>query len=165
MELKESIIQNLDELKKMLFSIENQYYSKQCVLLDEASIGKHVRHILELFTCLLQQYESGTINYDKRKRDISIETIPEKAIEEINLIINSIDMPDKELKLITQTDVNYSIEVKTNYYRELVYNFEHSIHHKALIKVALQTMGLTIPNSYFGYSPSTIQYNTQITSS
>src|SRR5947199_4753853 len=38
-----------------------------------ASIGTHLRHILEFYECFLDGVDSGHIDYDARKRDQSIE--------------------------------------------------------------------------------------------
>ncbi len=54
---------------------------------------------------------------------------------------------------------NISLEIPTNFYREMVYNIEHCIHHQALIKVALNEMEANhLINKNFGIAPSTIQY-------
>jgi hypothetical protein len=44
------------------------------------------------------------------------------------------------------------------YFRELLYNLEHCIHHQALIKVALLDMPHICISDTFGVAPSTIQY-------
>ena len=57
--------------------------------------------------------------------------------------------------------VNYvaaPTEVFTTYYREIVYNTEHTVHHLALIKVALIEMKLNIVDKKFGMAGSTIKY-------
>jgi hypothetical protein len=49
---------------------------------------------------------------------------------------------------------------ESNYFRELLYNLEHCIHHQALIKVAiLQCETVTIDN--FGVDQTTIEYRNQ----
>jgi hypothetical protein len=46
----------------------------------------------------------------------------------------------------------------SNYYREVMYNLEHTIHHHALIKVGIEHFtSLQLPES-FGVAPSTMQY-------
>jgi len=51
--------------------------------------------------------------------------------------------------------------IETNYYRELLYNLEHCIHHQALIRVALFQMENIKVNANFGVAPSTIEYRKQ----
>ena len=46
----------------------------------------------------------------------------------------------------------------SNYYREVMYNLEHAIHHHALIKIGIQQFtAIELPES-FGVAPSTMQY-------
>ena len=49
-------------------------------------------------------------------------------------------------------------QLDSNYYREVMYNLEHAIHHHALIKVAIiHFTDLDLPDS-FGVAPSTMEY-------
>jgi hypothetical protein len=54
-----------------------------------------------------------------------------------------------------------TFKVQTNYFRELLYNLEHSIHHQALIKVAVLKNKNIQLCSEFGVAKSTIEYRTQ----
>ncbi len=155
-----SINNNLDELIRLLQQLSNEEYSNPCVQLSNSSIGEHTRHIIELFQCLENQYESGVINYDQRQRNILIQTNTDFAIEKIVAIQNNLDKENKNILLQQKIDGN-EIQTESNYYRELLYNFEHSIHHQALIKVAiLQYTTITIDEN-FGVARSTIEYRNQ----
>ena len=60
--------------------------------------------------------------------------------------------------VLQQGTTETTLEIETNYERELLYNLEHSIHHQALIKVALlQLQSVEIPEN-FGVAQSTIVY-------
>ena len=155
-----SINNNLEELIRLLQQLSNEEYSKPCVQLSNSSIGEHTRHSIELFQCLQNQYESGVINYDQRQRNILIQTNTDFAIEKIVAIQNNLDKENKNILLKQKIDGN-EISTESNYYRELLYNFEHCIHHQALIKVAvLQFENITIEDS-FGVGRSTIEYRKQ----
>lgn len=155
-----SINNNLDELIRLLQQLSNEEYSNPCVQLSNSSIGEHTRHIIELFQCLENQYESGVINYDQRQRNILIQTNTDFAIEKIVAIQNNLDKENKNILLQQKID-GKEIQTESNYYRELLYNFEHSIHHQALIKVAiLQYTTITIDEN-FGVARSTIEYRNQ----
>jgi hypothetical protein len=41
---------------------------------DSASVGTHMRHLLDRFQCLFNGLPDRTVDYDARKRDTSIET-------------------------------------------------------------------------------------------
>ena len=158
--LQSSISNNLNELIDLLQQLSNSEYSEPCLQLSNASIGDHTRHIIELFQCLINQYESGVVNYDKRERNILIQTDTDFAIEQIVSIQNKLDKENKIL-VLQQKIESYELRTESNYYRELLYNFEHCIHHQALIKVAvLQYATLTIKEN-FGVARSTIEYRNQ----
>jgi hypothetical protein len=54
-----------------------------------------------------------------------------------------------------------NIRIQSNYYRELLYNLEHCIHHQALIKVAVLQLENISVNENFGVARSTIEYRKQ----
>ena len=63
-------------------------------------------------------------------------------------------------------DIEDAVEstVPTTYFREVVYNTEHAIHHLALIKVALIEMKVDLVSDNFGMAYSTIKHKNSITS-
>lgn len=54
-----------------------------------------------------------------------------------------------------------TFRIQSNYYRELLYNLEHCIHHQALIKVAVLQFENVLLNENFGVARSTIEYRKQ----
>ena len=158
--LLSSINNNLDELIDLLKQLSNDEYSNPCAQLSNSSIGEHTRHIIELFQCLENQYESGVINYDDRQRNVLIQTDTDFAIQQIVQIQSNLDKENKNI-VLKQKIESHEIITDSNYYRELLYNFEHCIHHQALIKVAiLQHSTITIDEN-FGVARSTIEYRNQ----
>ena len=160
MQFKKVIENVFIQLTDSLDQLTAAKYSQPSKILFNASIGQHVRHIIELYICLYNGYETGTVNYEKRKRDIRIETDKGLANELMQMICNNIDKPDKELLLDSNYDEQStdSIIVTTNYYRELLYNLEHTVHHMALIRVGInEVSSITIPEG-FGVATSTIKY-------
>ena len=69
-----SIHNSLNELIDLLDQLSDSEYANPCTELSNASIGEHTRHIIEMFLCLENQYQSGIVNYDKRERNIQIQT-------------------------------------------------------------------------------------------
>lgn len=144
----------LTQLSDLLIQLDETTYTQQHPEMGIASIGEHCRHIIEMFTCLQNQYEIGIINYDARARNKYIETSISEALNQIKLIIQNCNQANKQL-VLQQSDGS---TIASNYYRELLYNLEHCIHHQALIKVALYKATEIIISSYFGVAPSTIAY-------
>lgn len=135
-------------------------YVKPCKTLFNASIGQHVRHIIELFQSLLAGYEEGIVNYENRKRDINIETNKEFALQLLKDIYENIDKPDKGLTLAACYDEHSSdtMNVITNYRREVIYNLEHAIHHMALIRIGINEVSDIKLSESFGVAASTIKH-------
>ena len=157
--LTQSVSITLQEHLSLLSQLSNQDYTNPCLELSNSSIGQHTRHIIEMFQCLENQYQSGIINYDNRMRNYQIESDVNVAKKAINEVLNSIDKPNKTLTLIQKVDC--SIEIESNYNRELLYNLEHCIHHQALIKVAILKMNHLEIDENFGVARSTIEYRKQ----
>lgn len=152
-----SSIRTLHELSDVLKNLgDNDVYTSPVHSLSLATIGQHTRHIIELYQCLLEQYNTGIINYDKRKRDKQIETDVHSAVAALKNISASLDKPDKLLSLQTGPGMD-SLKIHTTYFREVLYNLEHCIHHQALIKVGLIELNKTV-GEHFGVAPSTLQY-------
>jgi len=155
-----SVNNSLNELISLLKQLSNQQYSKPCPDLSNATIGEHTRHIVEMFQCLENFYHSGIVNYDKRERNIRIQTETRYAIEAINSVKGNLEKPNKKLELQQIVD-GEEIRIESNYFREILYNLEHCIHHQALIKVAiLQCEDITIDHN-FGVARSTVEYRNQ----
>ncbi|OYU83815.1 MAG: hypothetical protein CFE24_09640 [Flavobacterium sp. BFFFF2] len=151
------LYENLNELVLLLDQLDAESYTKPIAILQNASIGGHMRHIIELFDCLLRDYDSGVVSYDNRKRDKLLETDLVAAQAAINQIAAQLKRPDKALCLV-QSWEGADVIVYSNYKRELLYNLEHSIHHQALIRVALtQLMPVQLSDS-FGVAPSTLAF-------
>ncbi|PVX46464.1 hypothetical protein C8C85_2324 [Flavobacterium sp. 103] len=155
-----SINNSLDELIELLNQLSDEEYSKSCFELSGSSIGEHTRHIVEMFQCLVRNYDSGIVNYDKRDRNKLIETNTDFAIQMILDSKNSISKENKNLELQQIIDGN-AVHIQSNYYRELLYNLEHCIHHQALIKVAILKCESIAVDDNFGVARSTIEYRKQ----
>jgi uncharacterized damage-inducible protein DinB len=160
MQLKHLIEPVLNQLSQLLSLLTEEEYTTKSTLLNGSTVGGHTRHIIELYQCLLNGYTTGKVNYEKRKRDLAIETNNKIAIELLAGIINAINKENKHLQLEGSftTSTNEEMDVSTNYYREVIYNLEHTIHHMALIRVGINELGnIDLPKD-FGVAPSTIKY-------
>ena len=158
--LLSSIHKTLNELVDLLNQLSNDDYISPCKSLSNSTIGEHTRHIIEMFQCLENQYESSIVNYDKRKRDQRIQTDTDFALNAIAEIKNQLENDNKKI-ILQQIVDGEELNIESNYFRELLYNLEHCTHHQALIKVAvLHLEHLQIDND-FGVARSTIEYRKQ----
>ena len=151
--------EQLKSLSNLLLLLNDRQYNQKIVFLGNASIGGHTRHIVELLKCVTDGYNLGRVYYVNRVRNLSLETDKILAAQELTIMINNVTQPDKHMKLVTECEEGGLINiVRTTYFREIVYNTEHAIHHLALIRVALREMKLDIVGDEFGMAYSTIKY-------
>ena len=152
-----NIINSLEEIKILLNELTIQEYQSECQFLSKATVGQHTRHIIELFQCLNNGYSSAIVDYDDRKRNKAIETDSDFAIDQLTSIQASIRKEDKNLKVVFHSNDGTS-QIESSYYRELLYNYEHCIHHQALIKVAVLQWPHVALSDQFGIAPSTMKF-------
>ncbi|MBK8699073.1 MAG: DinB family protein [Saprospiraceae bacterium] len=152
-----TIEQTLSGLIHLIGAMEQQLYVEPCRMLQHASIGQHVRHIIEVFECLRHGYESGQVHYDKRARDPALENQPSLALERLDHLCRGLDLPDRKLQYVAVFEQQNKI-IETTYHRELIYNLEHCIHHQALIRVAIENMSDVVLPAEFGVAPATMAY-------
>jgi hypothetical protein len=160
MQLQKTIQNVFLQLSQTIQLLNPEHYTHPGKALFNATIGQHTRHIIEMFICLEAGYESGVVNYEQRKRDIRIETDKEFACSLLRKVYEDLEKPNKQMVLHAayNEDSNEVMEFSTNYFREIAYNLEHTIHHMALIKVGLREVSdMEIPEG-FGVATSTIKY-------
>lgn len=160
MTLQQSVQEVFEQLTDLLKQLTSRQYTQPSNNLSQATIGQHVRHIVELFICLENGYTSGTVNYENRKRDVVIETDKDFAMDLLKGITHGLNKENKELVLEAGFDIlsDKKNTIPTNYLREIVYNLEHTIHHMALIRVGINEVSDIILPEQFGVAPSTLKY-------
>jgi len=163
MELQNAVNNVFVQLTDSLNQLTENEYAQPCNSLFNNTIGQHVRHIIELFQCLESGYDTGVINYEKRKRDTHIETDKEFAKGLLLQVHTNLNRSNKELVLEATYDEHseQNINIATNYHREIAYNLEHTIHHMALIRVGItEVSNIELPDN-FGVASSTVKYRNQ----
>jgi hypothetical protein len=163
MNISNSAISILDQLRDVVESIEPSDFCSPSDALSRATIGQHLRHTLEFFICFESGVSAGRLNYDKRAHDKIIENdkfIALSTIERIKDFVKHIDV-DKDLELEVGYDLNSDsfAVVQTNTLRELVYNIEHAVHHMAIMKIGIREVApyLNLPPD-FGVAASTMRF-------
>ena len=163
MQLQQAVNNVFVQLSATLDQLSQEQYVQPSKTLFNATIGQHVRHIIELFQCLENGYGSGLVNYEKRKRDLRIETDKAFASGLLVEVHQGLERSNKELKLEACYDEHDTepLTLDTNFYREVAYNLEHTIHHMALIRVGItEISNIQLPDD-FGVASSTVKYRKQ----
>jgi hypothetical protein len=161
--LKQPIQHVFVQLSESLNQLTDAEYTQPSQILFNATIGQHVRHIIELFLCLEQGYDLGVVNYEKRKRDYRIETDRGFAASLLKDVYRQLTRPNREMILEAEDygDSLGIVRIPSNYYREIAYNLEHTIHHMALIRVGInEVSSISVPEG-FGVAYSTIKFREQ----
>ena len=156
---------NLNSMLELLKKITSEEYVIPIKHLNNSTIGQHCRHIIEFYLCYLKGIEENHINFDSRERSITLESNITTCIETINTVIEKLSLLMNNQNAII-FEYNYTLEdsqsnqMNSNSLRELLFCLDHSIHHQALIKVALIELGKEkLINDDFGMAYSTIRNN------
>lgn len=150
----------LDDITAIILQLKDEDYGLGLSVLNGNSIGKHIRHILDLYECLTDCADTGILNYDNRKRNLTTETHREFAIEKIKNIGQKVKNSDLKRELILKQKLSgLYCEIKSSMERELLYNIEHSIHHLAIIRIGIENNFhyVEIPEN-FGIAHSTVSH-------
>ncbi len=155
--------ENLKSYQKLLETLSVEQFSLPLSSLFGSSIGQHVRHVLEFYSCLFNGIENNEICYDNRKRDLKLETEKEYALAELNSISDQLNKITKDCSITVKSNLSNDQKndtiVNSSIFRELIYAFDHSVHHQALIKVGLRELDCSAFNlAEFGVAPSTLKH-------
>lgn len=159
--------QKLESLTEFLKNLPPHLFTQGKELLNEATIGQHFRHIIEFYVAIEKGVNTNIISYDDRERNLKIETDIHYAIETINGLISFLIGLKDDKNIILKADYNtedgQSTLIQTTLFRELAYAHDHTVHHLAIIKIALLEDKESIKmDANFGVAPSTIRYKKQM---
>lgn len=149
--------------KYLIQQLNSEEFSSPLEILQNNSISQHFRHIIEFYEQLFLE-TMETIDYDLRKRSRNLESNPELALQSIDRLLDSTrEIQDRPITLsMTLNQLKYRPTIQTTMLREIAYCNEHSIHHFALIRIAISNSfphtklpdGLGVANSTQVYKNS-----------
>ena len=149
MTCKQGAIQLIDEIIETLDIIPTNAYASSLEVFEGSTLGKHFRHIHDFFNCLVTQCDHNHVDYAKRKRDQTIESQKDIAIKHFSNLKSSIHVLDESRVLKVFADFTLDDgcrpEVQTTIGRELMYAYDHAVHHLAIVKIGLQSIDPTLP--------------------
>lgn len=150
----------LDQLTDLLQRLPDAAYREPLAVLHGHSAGQHTRHVVEFYECLLANFDGGTVNYDARLRNPLLETNPEAVLTTLHHIARRLERLPAEAPLRLETEE--CGPVSTSLSRELCYLVEHTVHHLAILKIALN---VALPHFFipetFGVAHSTLRFREQ----
>lgn len=162
-QLKEQNIQNLDAVLYLLNTISESSLALPNAFIMKATLGQHIRHILEFYQCLEKGVAALEVNYDERARNVHVETsidTASKLVEHIKLFIGNLKT-DIPLKLISNFSADCDDEdcsLPTSLGRELAFVLEHTVHHLAILRMAIEAEDKCELTEEFGVANSTLRH-------
>ena len=152
----------IDQILLILDVIQDDEYCRPLEMYNGSSIGKHFRHIYDFFNCIVVQ-TSPELDYCLRPRDSQIEDNRDHARTCFKKLIAELSGLDEEKDIIVHAD--FEIEegvrpsVRTTVGRELMYAYDHAVHHLAIVKIGLKSINPDINiSSDLGVAASTLRH-------
>jgi uncharacterized damage-inducible protein DinB len=146
----------LGRLARLLDELAVADYACSVEALGGASIGGHVRHCIDFVESLLGRAGDGRLDYDCRPREERLETDPRHARERLDALAEALrrDRAPAGALAVKQDGGPSGPWADSSAERELLALASHTLHHMALIAVALRLGGRPVPAD-FGVAPST----------
>ncbi len=165
--VRESAEHIVVQIQSIFRQLTDEQYRSELDIFSGASVGSHIRHIFDFYNCISQSVEGGILDYNCRERNIGIQTEMKTALSAFHQVISLLSERDEAELLDVVTD--FSIEdqdhrpvVKSSIGRELMYAYDHAVHHLAIIKMGIKSTypELTL-DAHIGVAPSTIKFQSK----
>ncbi len=156
-----NLIQQIDQL---LAQLSEEDYCRPIPEFDYHSLGQHFRHILEFFQCLQQGAAAGLVDYSARPRNALYESQPSLTRQAFEEVARSLVLLDPEHPIAVCADLGTEEQLcyGSTLGRELVYAFEHAIHHLAIVRIGLTCRFPHVYTEYtLGVAPATLKARQQ----
>ncbi len=158
------VVYLLRELAEVVDAVDDGQYTQASVGEIPGTIGGHVRHCLDHVQMLLDCLGTGQLCYDHRDRGTDVETsrpsaravIDDQAARLEALPSTFVQAPVSLRVMMTAGGA--PTEVDSSVGRELAFVLSHTIHHNAMVRAMVQTVGGSVPER-FGYAPSTVAFS------
>lgn len=156
-----AILNVTEQINHVLSQLEPHEYRKQLPEFEGNTLGMHFRHILEFFQCLEKGLaESGTVDYASRQRNLLYEDNPKIAAAAFAAFAEALPALDAAGNIEVRAE--FGGQERPSYAstvgRELLFVYDHAIHHLAMIKIGLLCHFPHVnTDKDLGVSPSTIK--------
>lgn len=159
--MKNLLVMNMALLDQAITLVGDQpegQYSRACKEVFSSTIGQHIRHCVEHYEEFLTAMEEGRhLDYEKRPRDLRLETDTSEALRRLAAIRASLGELSDEGRSVGVLDTGATAPSPSSAAREMQYLLSHTVHHFALIAVIAGLGGMSIPSD-FGVAPSTLKH-------
>ena len=147
----------LHQAMHLLGEIDLETYVNPCSEVFSSTIGQHIRHCVEHYEEFVAALRKNReVDYDKRPRDLHLETDITEAIARLRKIRDEFSLLNESCKPLQVRDCEVDIVSASSICRELQFLVSHTVHHFALISVIAGLNGVRTPED-FGIAPSTLK--------
>lgn len=144
----------------LLDSLPAQAYTTRLDVLEGNTLGRHLRHVTEFLECLHDGIPAGRVDYSSRRRNALYEQSPRHMAAAFRRFAEMLLHTEPQLSLRVRAEFNtdHRPEYLSTVGRELVFVYDHTVHHLALVRVALRCCYPELqPDADLGVSPSTLK--------
>ncbi|MCB0552994.1 MAG: hypothetical protein KDD02_05535 [Phaeodactylibacter sp.] len=164
MDCKQGTIHISQQISNLLAIISADAYARPLPVFNGSTIGQHFRHIFDFYDCLFRALGGKEVDYAARKRNALIEEDPDYARSLFIQLEEMVLGLDEEGAIRVRADFSahpeaYRPLVASTIGRELMFAYDHALHHLALIKIGLREAlpGLYL-DEHLGVAPSTLKH-------
>jgi len=154
-----AIEKNLQRGVKLLNSITDEEYSNTQIAPYYSSIGGHMRHILDVFSCIFDGLETKKVDLAARERNELAEKFTAEGIayfERILVKLHQLNSADFTTIVTVTDDLGLGkIDMPYTLGSALIQAHSHAIHHFASLGYVIHQLGIELPDEDFGYNPTT----------
>ena len=141
MNCKKGAISLIDTIVDTISAIDTDQYNQPLEIYNGSTFGKHFRHIHDFFHCLVHQCPDKEIDYCHRCREERIEKEKPYSIEAFRALQKDLEGLDENQIISVKADFEVRAGqrpvVKTSIGREIMYAYDHAVHHLAIVKIGL----------------------------
>ncbi len=158
-DIVDAAIANLERAERLIRLLDDHSYANAKTGPYFSSIGSHIRHILDVFACVIHGAESGVVDLTDRRRGAAAESDRGKGLEYVQSVIRGLARlaqtdPATPVRMLDDLGLGKQ-EIPSTLGAGLCQAHSHAIHHYACIGYLLHLHGLELPDPAFGYNPTT----------
>lgn len=155
----EPAIANLLQSEVLLSDLDPMVYSNKSAAPYYSSVGGHLRHVFDIYQCILNGIDSKLVDLTDRKRGVLAEESQTEGLKYLKKLISgleSISSLNPEISIVLKDNLGQGmVDVPSTLGGGLCQANSHAIHHYACIGYLLHIFGVQLPNKRFGYNPTT----------
>ena len=162
MTCKEGTLLMTSQIISILDHIDDGAYKQSLPIFSGSTLGHHFRHIIDFYTCLIRGVKKGLVDYSCRDRNTVLQTQTIAAQTALKMLLVQLDRLEESESIAVKADLSNNIHpiVQSSVGRELMFAYDHALHHLAIIKMGLISAFPNIPlPEQLGVSPSTLKHH------